>query len=193
MRRRLDQRRTLASFSDHTKSSKPTSSTIVSSKVRNEKHHHPNKAKIAGIRLSEFTSITVSLSDDENESVEDATVSQRQRVMASKKPSPEVHGEEDTFRITLSKMVDHVRAASSRNFHAKSVASNDLSDDTTEHRSNYCSTYSENRTSLHVRRASDFLFSSHHHGEEKEEEDHHQWEITDVVDNKESSNDWWEL
>jgi len=168
----------------------------VSSKVRHEKHHHPNKAKDAGIRLSEFTSITASLSDDENESVKDAAVSQRQRDMASKKRSPEVHGEEDPFRITLSKMVDHVRAASSRNFHAKSVASNDFNDDTTEHRSNYCSTYSKNRSSLHVRRASDFLFSSHHHGEEKkeeEEEEGHQWEITDVVDNKESSNDWWEL
>ena len=139
-----------------------------------------NKNKEACFRLSEFTSITASLSDDEEDGSymfeRKASPSSEQPLVGSSRGA-----EDDIFGTILNKIVDHVKIGSTssrqsrRNLSSKSDSSNDITSDTTEHRSNY----SKRRLSIQVRRASDFLFSSHHCEEkgDDEAEEQHQWEV----------------
>lgn len=151
------------------------------------------------VRLSEFTSITASLSDDEEDVNDDDVttilVRKADPACSSKGDSPATRGaENDVFGTILSKIVDHVKIAASsssssgRSLSSKSESSNNLGyDDTTEHRSNY----SKRRLSIQVRRASDFLFSSHHREDDHdEEEEEHQWEVKVEDSGVDDVNDW---
>ena len=189
MRRQLEKKprsKALKSLSDRTRISKPKSSkSPVTCKA------HPKDE----VRLSEFTSITTSLSDDEEDvNDDDATVCSILERKADPRLKASRSAEDDVFGTILSKIVDHVKIAASsssssgRNLSSKSDSSNKLGyDDTTEHRSNY----SKRRLSIQVRRASDFLFSSHHreddHDEEKEQ---HQWEVKVEDTGVDDANDW---
>lgn len=161
MRRKLDstcacrpRAKVLKSLSDGPACSKSTPSTSAND-IR-----HQSKDEDTGIRLSEFTSITTSLSDAE-EDVDD--------LMFDRQASANIQtrgGEEDTLGTILHKIVGHVKVASSRSSRKLSTSPDDLADATTEHRSNY----SKRRLSITARRASDFLFSSHHRDDDDEED-----------------------
>ena len=196
MRRRLEKKprsKALKSLSDRTRNSKPKSSASTS--MYEMRPAHPKDE----VRLSEFTNITTSLSDDE-EDVNDGDVTRilerKTDPSTKRKPSAARGAEDDVFGTILSKIVDHVKTAASssssssgRNLSSKSDSSNNLRfDDTTEHRSNY----SKRRLSIQVRRASDFLFSSHHRedDQDEEEEHHHQWEDKVEDTGVDDANDW---
>ena len=171
MRRQLEQRprtKALKSLSDRTRNHRPNSSTTVG-KVR------PAHSKDE-VRLSEFTSITTSLSDDEEDGNDDTdyTPLAEKKACPSSKQTARRRGEDDIFGTMLNKIVDHVKIGSSSPGRSSDSSNDDLANDTTEHRSNY----SKRRLSIQVRRASDFLFSSHHRKDDGEEKaDEHQWEV----------------
>ena len=216
MRRKLEKKpraKALKSLSDRTRSGISETSTSTSPATCKMRPSYPKDE----VRLSEFTSITctTSLSDDDDDDDDDVsdedvsdddattTLERKRDPSSKKKPRTRRCTEDDAFGTLLSKIMDHFMIASSsssfssssssgRKLPSKLDSSNNLGNDgTAEHRSNY----SKRRLSIQVRRASDFLFSSHHRDSEKDDEEaeQHQWKINVEDTGVDGDANGWEL